>query len=124
MVVPGDPGIPSTVAPTRYRNFGPRIGFAYSPKAQGGFWRKLLGGPGNSSIRAGYGIYYTAIEELTNALVIGDPPFGLYWVSPVSPNSAHHSWTVPAEILRGSVSRLRCRQRALALSTQTTTSIG
>ena len=84
-VVPGDPGIPSTVAPTRYRNFGPRIGFAYSPEAQGGFWRKLLGGPGNSSIRAGYGIYYTAIEELTNALVIGDPPFGLYWVSPVSP---------------------------------------
>jgi len=52
-VVPGDPGIPSTVAPTRYRNFGPRIGFAYSPEAQGGFWRKLLGGPGNSSIRAG-----------------------------------------------------------------------
>ena len=51
-VVPGDPGIPSTVAPTRYRNFGPRIGFAYSPEAQGGFWRKLLGGPGNSSIRS------------------------------------------------------------------------
>jgi hypothetical protein len=84
-VVPGDPGIPSTVAPTRYRNFGPRIGFAYSPDAKTGFWRKLLGGSGNSSIRAGYGIYYTAIEELTNALVVGDPPFGLYWSSPVPP---------------------------------------
>lgn len=84
-VVPGDPGIPSTVAPTRYKNFGPRIGFAYSPEAKNGFFRKLLGDTGNSSIRAGYGIYYTAIEELTNNLVIGDPPFGLYWTSPVPP---------------------------------------
>jgi Carboxypeptidase regulatory-like domain len=81
-VVPGDPGVPSTVAPTRYRNLGPRLGFAYSPGAKGRFWQALLGGAGKSSIRAGYGIYYTAIEELTNALVVGDPPFGLYWSSP------------------------------------------
>ena len=30
-VFPGDPGIPSTLAPTRYNNFAPRIGLAYSP---------------------------------------------------------------------------------------------
>ena len=85
-VVPGDPGIPSTVAPTRYRNFGPRIGFAYSPDAKGGLLRKLVGGSGTTSIRAAYGIYYTAIEQLTNALVVGDPPFGLFYVSPVAPS--------------------------------------
>ena len=28
-VIPGDPGIPSTIAPTRCRNVGPRFGFAY-----------------------------------------------------------------------------------------------
>jgi len=84
-VIPGDPGIPSTVAPTRYRNFGPRIGFAYSPDAKGGAWSKLLGGSGTTSIRAAYGIYYTAIEQLTNALVVGDPPFGLFYVSPSAP---------------------------------------
>ena len=30
-VVPGDPGIPSTLAHTRYNNFGPRLCLAYSP---------------------------------------------------------------------------------------------
>jgi len=30
-VVPGDPGIPSTLAPTHYNNFSPRLGLAYSP---------------------------------------------------------------------------------------------
>ena len=28
-VVPGDPGIPSTLAPTQYNNFAPRLGLAY-----------------------------------------------------------------------------------------------
>ena len=31
LVVPGDPGIPSTLSPTKYHNFAPRIGLAYSP---------------------------------------------------------------------------------------------
>ena len=34
-VFPGDPGIPKTIAPTRYNNFAPRIGLAYSPGASG-----------------------------------------------------------------------------------------
>ena len=32
LLVPGDPGIPKTIAPTRYNNLAPRIGLAYSPK--------------------------------------------------------------------------------------------
>ena len=84
-VIPGDPGIPSTIAPTRYRNFGPRFGFAYSPDVRGGFLQKLFGGSGTTSIRGAYGIYYTAIEQLTNALAVGDPPFGLFYVSTQGP---------------------------------------
>ena len=81
-VFPGDPGIPETLAPTRYNNFAPRAGFAYSPSASDGFWGKLFGGPGKTSIRGAGGIYYTAIEDLTLFVEVGDAPFGLFYVSP------------------------------------------
>ena len=81
-VVPGDPGIPSTLAPTRYNNFAPRLGLAYSPGFSEGVLGKIFGGPGKSSIRASYGIYYTSIEDLNLFYEVGDAPFGLYWVSP------------------------------------------
>ncbi|HEX4165663.1 MAG TPA: hypothetical protein VHZ55_09315, partial [Bryobacteraceae bacterium] len=83
-VVPGDPGIPSTLAPTRYNNFGPRAGVAYSPGFHDGLLGKIFGGPGKSSIRAGYGIYYTSIEDLNLFYEVGDAPFGLYYVSNTS----------------------------------------
>jgi hypothetical protein len=81
-VVPGDPGIPSTLAPTHYNNFGPRLGLAYSPGFKDGVMGKIFGGPGKSSIRASYGLYYTSIEDLNLFYEVGDAPFGLYWVSP------------------------------------------
>jgi Carboxypeptidase regulatory-like domain/TonB dependent receptor-like, beta-barrel len=81
-VVPGDPGIPSTLAPTRYNNFAPRVGLAYSPGFTDGVAGKIFGGPGKTSIRAAYGIYYTSIEDLNLFYEVGDAPFGLYWVSP------------------------------------------
>jgi Carboxypeptidase regulatory-like domain len=81
-VVPGDPGIPSTLAPTRYNNFAPRIGIAYSPGFSDGVLGKVFGGPGKSSIRAAYGVYYTSIEDLNLFYEVGDAPFGLYWQSP------------------------------------------
>ena len=81
-LVPGDPGIPRTLAPTDYKEFSPRLGIAYSPSSSGGFLGKLLGGPGKSSIRAGYGIYYTAIEDLTLFDIVADAPYGQYWVAP------------------------------------------
>jgi len=84
-VVPGDPGIPSTLAPTRYNNFAPRLGIAYSPGFSDGLLGKLTGGPGKTSIRAGYGIFYTSIEDLNLFYEVGDAPFGLYWVSPEQP---------------------------------------
>jgi Carboxypeptidase regulatory-like domain len=84
-VVPGDKGIPSTLAPTRYNNFGPRIGIAYSPDFKEGFMKTLTGGAGKTSIRAAFGIYYTSIEDLNLFYEVGDAPFGQYWVSPVPP---------------------------------------
>ena len=83
-VVPGDPGIPRTLAPTDYNNFAPRVGMAYSPGFHDGVLGKVFGGPGKTSIRASFGIYYTAIEDLNLFYEVGDAPFGLYWVSPES----------------------------------------
>ncbi len=65
LLFPGDQGINSSGGSvTHYNNFGPRVGFAYSPTS------KFV-------VRGGWGIYYdTAEEELTlqNLLL---PPFSL-----------------------------------------------
>jgi hypothetical protein len=77
-VFPGDPHVPRTLAPTRWNNFGPRIGLAYSFGDHGGWLGKILGKPGESSIRAGYTISYSAFEGATDFNEIGDAPFGDY----------------------------------------------
>ncbi len=82
LVFPGDPGIPKTLAPTRYNNFGPRLGLAYSPSFSDGVLGKVFGGPGKTSIRAAYGMYYTSVEDLNLFYEVADAPFGLYWSSP------------------------------------------
>ena len=84
LVFPGDPGIPKTLAPTRYNNFGPRIGLAYSPDFSEGALGKIFGGPGKTSIRAAFGLYYTSVEDLNLFYEVADAPFGLYWTSPGS----------------------------------------
>jgi hypothetical protein len=84
LVFPGDPGIPKTLAPTHYNNVGPRLGLAYSPNFSEGLLGKIFGGPGKSSIRASYGLYYTSIEDLNLFYEVADAPFGLYWTSPLS----------------------------------------
>ncbi|MGA8272022.1 MAG: carboxypeptidase regulatory-like domain-containing protein [Candidatus Sulfotelmatobacter sp.] len=82
LVVPGDPGVPRTLAPIQYHNFAPRIGLAYSPDNTEGLLGKIFGGPGKSSIRVGYGIFYSAIEDATGFVEVGDAPYGLYYSSP------------------------------------------
>ena len=81
LVFPGDAGITKTLAPTTYNNFGPRLGLAYSPGFTDGILGKIFGGPGKSSIRAAYGIYYTSVEDLNLFYEVADAPFGLYWRS-------------------------------------------
>ena len=85
---PGDPHVPSTLAPTRYDNFAPRIGLAYSP-SQHTALDKLTGGPGNFSIRAAWGKFYSTFEGATNFNEIGDAPFGYYYGSPAPPEFAN-----------------------------------
>jgi hypothetical protein len=81
LVVPNDPGVPRTLAPIQYHNFAPRIGFAYAPDVTDGLLGKIFGGPGKSSIRVGYGIFYSAIEDATGFVEVGDAPYGLYYSS-------------------------------------------
>jgi hypothetical protein len=75
-VVPGDPGVPSTISPTRWNDFGPRIGVAWAPS--GG----IFGAAGTTSIRAAYGVYFLGAADNGNFGIIGDAPWGLYWASP------------------------------------------
>jgi hypothetical protein len=86
IVYPGDPGISRTLAPPGNRDFAPRIGLAYSPNArQDSFIGKLLGGPGKTSIRAGYGIFYAAIPGETLGLISDNAPYGFTYTSPAPP---------------------------------------
>ena len=44
-----------------------------------GFLGKILGGAGKTSIRAGYGIFYSSIEDATGFVEVGDAPYGNYY---------------------------------------------
>jgi hypothetical protein len=85
LVFAGDPGVPSTLAPTPLNDFSPRIGLAYSPDVETGIGHFLFGKSGTSSIRAGFGRYFTAIEGATLSFATGDSPWGLTYVSPEPP---------------------------------------
>lgn len=85
LVVPGDPGIPSTISPSRYHNFAPRIGLAYSPKFDRGPLKLIFGDGAKSSLRASYGIFYTAFPGLSAGIMYAVPPFGYNYLSPGPP---------------------------------------
>jgi hypothetical protein len=75
-----------TLAPPGNLDFAPRIGLAYSPSVSGdGLLAKILGGPGKSSIRASYGMFYTAIEALTIGVMSANAPYGTTYTSPAPP---------------------------------------
>jgi hypothetical protein len=89
-LVPGDPlpngsRVPAGVAPSPLDNFSPRLGIAYSPNFSNRILRKLTGGGGKSSIRAGVGRFFTSVEGLTIAYPTGNPPYGLTYTSPEAP---------------------------------------
>ena len=83
IVFPGDPGIPSTLAPTKWNDFAPRVGLAYSPDLEDGLIGKIFGGHGKSSIRAGWGIFHTAIEGLSAGIMSACAPYGYDYDSTV-----------------------------------------
>lgn len=84
LVYPTDAGVPNTLVPQGHR-FAPRIGIAWSPGKKDGFLGRLLGGPGKTSIRAGYGMFYSVIQGNTIAIDEPQPPYGLSYTSPAPP---------------------------------------
>jgi len=76
LVYPTDEGVPNTLVPQGNR-FAPRFGIAYSPSKSSGRLGKIIGGPGKTSIRAGYGMFYTVIQGNTIAIDEPQPPYGL-----------------------------------------------
>jgi hypothetical protein len=85
LVFPGDPGISRSLGSTRWNNFSPRLGVAYSPARHSGILGALLGNSGDTSIRLGAGRFFSAIEGITSGVMAGDAPYGSTYVSPVSP---------------------------------------
>jgi hypothetical protein len=69
VVYSGDPGVHASGTTHPFRNFGPRLGFAYSPDLG-----RLSGGAGRMSIRGGFGMYYNRVEEELNLQFQGVPP--------------------------------------------------
>jgi len=89
LVFPGDPGVPSTLAPTKYTNFAPRLGVAYSPGFEKGLLHRIIGSSGTTSIHAGYGVYYTAFEGLSAGIMSANPPYGYDYTSLAPPTFAN-----------------------------------
>jgi hypothetical protein len=72
LVFPGDTGISRGLSPTRWGNISPRLGFAYSPNEK-------------TSVRASYGLFYTAFQGLSAGIMYGVPPYGYNYLSPAPP---------------------------------------
>jgi len=90
----------------RHNNFAPRLGIAYSPSGDSGFWKFLFGGPGKTSIRAGFGMYYDVIGQPLVA-TFNNTMFGLSnrLSSPLNTLDAFTAprftgfWEIPTQIL-------------------------
>ncbi len=65
-VFPGDPGVPSTTLRSRLNNWAPRFGFAYD-----------LFGNNKTSIRGGYGNFYSDVRQQSLNNLSSNEPFGL-----------------------------------------------
>jgi hypothetical protein len=72
LVFPGDPGVSRGLSPARLGNLSPRLGVAYSPNEK-------------TSLRASYGLFYTAFQGLSAGIMYGVPPYGYNYLSPAPP---------------------------------------
>lgn len=84
LVFPGDIGVPRSLAPAQ-NNFAPRVGIAYTPDFSSPWLRKLTGPAGQTSIRTGYGMFYTAYEGLSAGIMSANPPYGYTYTSAAPP---------------------------------------
>jgi len=66
VVFPGDPGVPRSIIEKKLWNLGPRLGFAYDPF-----------GTGRTSVRGGYGVFYSQIRQQAHNQISTNQPFSL-----------------------------------------------
>ncbi len=78
---PGDPGIPKHMANIRWNDFAPRVGFAYAPNVTNPLLHLVFGEHSQSSIRGGFGMYYTNIEG-SAVYTFSAAPYGFHYNSP------------------------------------------
>ena len=77
----------STVGQSLYpfqKDWAPRVAIAYSPQGTSGISKFLFGGPGQTAIRAGWGIYYDAFGEGLESRFSSSVGFSTSVVSPPS----------------------------------------
>jgi len=72
LVFPTDAGVARGLSPTQFGNISPRLGVAYSPSEK-------------TSLRASYGVFYTAFQGLSAGIMYGVPPYGYNYLSPAPP---------------------------------------
>ena len=75
LVVPGDAGIPDGLTSTYYKALAPVLALPGALPGPG-WLRNVHGGPGKTSIRMGWGMFYNPIEQLVLQQFSGEPPFG------------------------------------------------
>jgi hypothetical protein len=85
LVFPGDPGIARALAPARWNDLSPRLGLAWSPRGQSGLARAIFGDSDRTSIRVGFGRFFTAVEGVSAGVMVGDAPYGSTYISPAPP---------------------------------------
>jgi carboxypeptidase family protein len=88
-----------------YKDIAPRVALAWAPSAGTGILRKVIGGPGKTSIRVGYGIYYDHFGEAMADTFDRYGSFGLATTEvnpPISADTAPrftNLYTIPQELV-------------------------
>lgn len=84
LVFPGDAVVPRSLASAR-NNVAPRVGLAWSPSLANPWLHRLAGAAGQTSVRLGYGVFYTAYEGLSAGIMSANPPYGYTYTSAAPP---------------------------------------
>jgi hypothetical protein len=77
LVLAGDSRVPNGLTNNYPYSFAPRLGLAWSPNWSQGALSRITGGPGRTSVRMGWGIFYDSVEEMMfGENLTAQPPFG------------------------------------------------